>query len=258
MDYIFFMMKTNSFKKICRLAGETCVRYKLISDGDRILAGLSGGKDSWVLVHVLEHLQKHAPVEFRIETATFDPGFEDFGVENIAAYCKEHNWKHHTVKLDIPSIIREKNFASAPCVLCSRLRRGKLYGLSQELKCNKLALGQHLDDIISSFFMSLCRGQGITSMAPLVKPQNPAHPAVIRPLALVPEELIRQCAETFDLPQKAGKCRYEETVKNGDRAEFGRLTETLALRIPNLRENIAHSLTKLEKDHLLLIPEDID
>lgn len=250
------MMENKFFKKICRLAGETCVRYRLIADGDRILTGLSGGKDSWLLMHVLSHLQKHAPVKFEVTGATFDPGFEDFGVENIAAYCREQLWEHQVVKLDIPAILREKERESSPCVLCSRLRRGKLYGLARQLRCNKLALGQHLDDVISSFFMSLCRGQGITSMAPLVKPQNPENPTVIRPLALVPEELIRQCAAGMDLPQKTGICRYEKEIASGDRAEFGRLIGELAGRIPNLRENIAHSLTRLEKDHLLLLPED--
>ena len=242
------------FKKICRLAGETCVRYRLISAGDRILVGLSGGKDSFVLMHLLEHLQQHAPVKFSLAAATFDPGFENFGTEKIAEYCAAHRWEHHPVRLNIPEIIREKGFDSSPCVLCSRLRRGKLYGLANELKCNKLALGQHLDDIIASFLMSLCRGQGLTSMAPLVQPQNPAHPAVIRPLALVPEELIRQYAATLELPDKSGTCQYESTVKDGDRARFAALTETLSAEIPGLRENIAHSLARVELDHLLIPP----
>ena len=183
------------FKKICRSAGETCVRYRLIADGDRIMVGLSGGKDSFILMHVLSHLQKHAPVKFTLTAATFDPGFDDFNGQEIAGYCREHNWEHHFVRLNIPQILREKNMEKSPCVLCSRLRRGKLYGLARQLSCNKLALGQHLDDVINSFFMSLCRGQGITSMAPAVQPQNPEHPTVIRPLALVPEELIKSCAE---------------------------------------------------------------
>lgn len=249
-------MENRGFKKLCRLAGETCVKYRLTADGDRILVGLSGGKDSFVLLHTLLHLRNHAPVKFEIMTATFDPGFEDFGVAEIAEYAASLNVEHHIVKLDIPGIIEEKNMPSSPCVLCSRLRRGKLYGLAQELKCNKLALGQHLDDVINSFFMSLCRGQGLTSMAPLVKPQDPAHPAVIRPLALVPEELIRQCAANFEFPIKTGKCRYEKILRSGDRVKFAALVEKLAAEIPDLRENIAHSLTKVEIDHLLCLPEN--
>ena len=251
------MKKNNNiFKKLCRLAGETCVRYRLISEGDRIMVALSGGKDSFVLMHLLEHLQQHAPVDFSLTAATFDPGFENFGVEKIAAYCAEHHWEHQIVKLDIPAIIREKNMHDAPCMLCSRLRRGKLYGLAAASNCGKLALGQHLDDVIASFFMSVCRGQGITSMAPLVKPQDPAHPTVIRPMALIPENLIREYAATLPLPQKSGVCLYENHVKNGDRAAFSSLTEELSQRIPNLRENIAHSLSRVELAHLLIPPSE--
>jgi tRNA 2-thiocytidine biosynthesis protein TtcA len=247
-------MAGSSFKKLCRIAGETCVRYRLINDGDRIMVGLSGGKDSFMLMHLLEHLRRHAPVKFSLVCATFDPGFENFDLEKIAAYCQRNSWEHHAVKMDIPGLLREKSFENSPCVLCSRLRRGKLYGLASSLQCNKLALGQHLDDVINSFLMSLCRGQGLTSMAPLVKPHKEEYPAVIRPLALVPEELICQAAAEFDFPRKTGVCRYEETVKNGDRAQFKELVSKLAEKIPDLRENIAHSLTRVEIDHLLIPP----
>jgi tRNA 2-thiocytidine biosynthesis protein TtcA len=175
-------------------------------------------------------------------------------VETTVQYCREHNWKHEIISLDIPAVIAEKKMEKNPCMLCSRLRRGHLYKLAGELNCGKLALGQHLDDIISSFLMSLCRGQGLTSMAPLVQPDNPAHPAVIRPLALVPEELIRNCARNFGVPEKSGVCQYEETLKKGDRAQFSALVDELSLRIPGLRSNIAKSLSKVEIDHLLVIP----
>lgn len=249
-------MADHEFKKLCRLAGETCVRYRLISEGDRILVGLSGGKDSFMLMHVLRHLQKHAPVRFSFAGATFDPGFENFDTAAITEYCRENFWEHHVVKMNIPEIIRDKGMEKSPCVLCSRLRRGKLYGLARELNCNKLALGQHLDDVISSFFMSVCRGQGITSMAPKVKPADPAHPVIIRPLALVSEKLISACAAQYPIPRNSGICRYEKTVGSGDRAEFGRMIDELASRIPHLRENIAHSLAKVESDHLLVVPEE--
>jgi tRNA 2-thiocytidine biosynthesis protein TtcA len=250
------MSENRDFKKLCRTAGECCVKYRLIDDGDRLLVGLSGGKDSFMLMHLLDHLSRCAPVEFTFEAATFDPGFENFNVEKIAEYCRIHNWKHHVVKMNIPEIIAEKSMEDAPCVLCSRLRRGKLYGLARELSCNKLALGQHLDDVITSFMMSLCRGQGITSMAPKVVPQDPEHPVIIRPLALVTEELIINCAKQMDFPEKTGFCRYENTVKTGDRAAFSALIGELSEKIPHLRENIAHSLTRVEADHLLVPPKD--
>lgn len=249
-------MNTRDFKKLCRIAGETVVRYRLIADGDRILVGASGGKDSFVLLHLLDHLRHVAPVKFDFIAATFDPQFEDFGIDAIAGYCREHHWAHHTVSVNIPAVIAEKKMEKNPCMLCSRLRRGNLYRLAGELHCNKLALGQHLDDVISSFLMSLCRGQGLTSMAPLVKPDAPSHPEVIRPLALVPEKLISACAQTLPLPEKSGRCRYENRVENGDRAFFSQLVDELACRIPDLHSNIARSLTRVEPEHLLIPPAE--
>ena len=243
------------FKKLCRLAGETVVKYRLIEDGDRILVGVSGGKDSVALMHILNHLQQAAPVKFSLECVTFDPGFPEFGIHEVQTYCQKQKWSHHTLKMDIASIVQEKGFVRAPCVLCSRLRRGKLYGMAKELGCNKLALGQHLDDIISSMLISLCRGQGITTMAPKVQPDAPEHPVIIRPLALVPEALIKEYTSTLALPQ-AGICRYREQLQQGDRVYFQGVIEELSRHIPDLRSNIAHSLTKVEIGHLLTLPEE--
>ena len=244
------MNQQQLFTAICRLAGEAAVRYNMTRSGDRVLVGVSGGKDSFVLLHVLDHLQKAAPVEFSFVAATFDPGFSNFGTELVSDYCQEHGWEHHTIKMDVASIIKEKDFEGSPCVLCSRLRRGKLYGLASELKCNRLALGQHLDDIVISFLMSVCRGQGISTMAPVVNPKKPEYPAVIRPLALVPEKLIADYAKLLDLPP-AGNCAYKQQLLSGDRAAFKELLGTLEQRIPDIRSNIARSLRRVETEHLL-------
>ena len=244
------MNEQNLFDKICRLAGTAAVKYKMTQEGDRVLVGLSGGKDSFVLMHVMEHLKNVAPVNFSFEAVTFDPGFENFGVDKISQYCKEHNWRHHVIKLDMPSIIKEKSFEDSPCVLCSRLRRGKLYGLASELGCNRLALGQHLDDIVISFLMSVCRGQGISTMAPVVRAKKTGNPDVIRPLALIPEQLIADYAATLELPA-AGICAYKEQLLSGDRANFKELLATLEQRIPDIRSNIARSLQRVESEHLL-------
>jgi tRNA 2-thiocytidine biosynthesis protein TtcA len=250
--YVMYIMENNKqlFDTICRSAGTAAVQYNMTREGDRVLVGLSGGKDSFVLMHVLDHLQKAAPVNFTFEAATFDPGFENFGTEKIREYCIAHNWKHHTVKLNIPALLKEKDFEESPCVLCSRLRRGKLYGLAAELNCNRLALGQHLDDIVISFLMSLCRGQGLSTMAPVVEPKKAGQPTVIRPLALVPESVIAAYAETLDLPG-AGNCIYKQQLQSGDRMFFKEMLKDLEKRIPDIRSNVARSLKKVEIDHLL-------
>lgn len=240
----------NDFSELCRLAGEAAVGYRMIESGDRILVGASGGKDSFMLLHVLEHLRQVAPVEFSFAAATFDPGYPEFDAPAIADYCRAHGWEHHVVKMDIAGIIAEKGWEKSPCVLCSRLRRGKLYGLCRELDFNKLALGHHFDDLATSFLISLCRGQGLSTMAPLVLPRSPGNPTVIRPLALAPEALIAKCADGSGVP-RVGLCRYREQLDSGDRRYFRELVDTLAERIPDLRSNMRRSLTRVETDHLL-------
>ncbi len=239
-----------SFVKIVKLAGEAVGEFRLIEAGDRILAGVSGGKDSLMLLHVLFALRKRAPVAFDIEAVTFDPGFPGFRTDRIVDYCRRQSWPHRVIPFPMAQVIEEKQWQDSPCVLCSRLRRGKLYGLAAELGCNKLALGHHLDDLLVSFLMSLCRGQGLTTMAPKVAAKN-APVTVIRPLALTPEALIVEAAAEFGFPQ-AGKCHFQAQLDaDGDRAYFRRLLAQLAGDIPHLRTQMLHSLRKVELPHLL-------
>ena len=239
--------------KIRKLAGECIGRFGLIEENDCILAGLSGGKDSFILLHVLHFFQKVAPVRFEVIAGTFDPGYPEFDLQAISTYCQTQKWRHHIVRLPMSELLAERNLEDSPCGLCSRLRRGKLYGLASELKCNKLALGQHLDDLIASFFMSLCRGQGIRTMAPLAKPQDPAHPVIIRPLALVPEDMLKETANCNSFPE-AGRCRYEELLESGDRQYFRSLADTLTEKVPDFRSNFIRSLGHIEPEHLMITP----
>ena len=240
----------DDFAELCRFAGEAAVEYRMIEAGDRILVGASGGKDSFMLLHVLDHLRRVAPVEFDFVAATFDPGYPEFDAAGIAEYCRARGWEHREVGLDISGIIAEKHWEKSPCVLCSRLRRGKLYGLCRELGCGKLALGHHFDDLATSFLISLCRGLGLSTMAPVVKPQSPGNPTIVRPLALAPEALIARCADEMNVP-RLGLCRYRKQLESGDRKYFRTLVDELAERIPDLRANLRRSLAHVEPDHLL-------
>lgn len=240
-----------------KLTGNAIGRFQMISENDRILVGLSGGKDSFILLHLLHYFQKVAPVKFEIIAGTIDPGYPEFNTQAISDYCKRFNWRHEVIKLPMESILAERGLESSPCGLCSRLRRGKLYGLAGTLKCNKLALGQHLDDLIASFFMSLCRGQGLRTMAPLAYPDDPAHPVIIRPLALVPEEMLIETARQNDFPA-AGSCRYKEELLSGDRAYFRKLADTLSEKVPDFRSNFIRSLGHVELEHLMVVPPQSD
>lgn len=240
----------DSYKELCKLTGQAVMKYRMIADGDRILVGLSGGKDSFALLHVLHELRRKAPVKFGLIAATFDPGFPEFNAEGIAAYCRARDWEHRIIRLPVAEILAEKEFEGAPCVLCSRLRRGKLYGLAAAEKCGKLALGQHFDDVAASFLMSLFRGQGLTTMGPNVAGKSAENIRIIRPFVFVPESLIVDCLPRWELPA-AGKCQYEEVLKDGDRAAFRRMMDELAERIPNLRPQMLRSLGNVQPEYLL-------
>ena len=246
-------MKTGSpaFEKVVRSAGRCVCEYRLITDGDSILVGLSGGKDSFTLLETLLELQKRAPVNFTITGAAFDPGFPGFPLGEIAGYCRKRGVPFASTGLSIPDILAERPSRKPPCVLCSRLRRGKLYGLARELGCGKLALGQHLDDLLASFLMSALRGGGLTTMAPLAHADAPDGCTVIRPLALTDEETIRAAAAEFDVPTDC-RCPYHEALAaSGDRARAGRLLQLLEKEFPGARSGLTASLARVEIRHLL-------
>lgn len=245
------------FRKIRKLAGKAIGDYDMIEDGDFILAALSGGKDSMILLLILDELRRKAPVGFRLEAATFDPGFEGFDAGSTHTFCESLGIPHHIVKLNVAPVIERTETERKPCVLCSRLRRGNLYALAKRIGANKIALGQHLDDIAVSFFISACRGGGLTTMGPNVSSDD-ASLRVIRPLAYAEEKLIAEAAREKEIVPH-GECRYKKQLEEtGDRAYFKRLLRQMEREIPDLLQNLLHSLSDIRPAYLLdrrFIPE---
>jgi len=243
-------LNSKIFKKICKLAGQAVADYRMIAGGDRLMVGLSGGKDSMTLMHVLTHLQRHAPVDFELAAVTFDPGFPGFNPSAIQKYALEQGWTHHVVSIEMEALLKEKGAEARPCVLCSRIRRGKLYGKAGELGCRKIALGHNLDDVCVSMLISLTRGLGIKTMAPNVK-ADVLDLRIVRPLTYVPEAMIVECARTFGFPD-CGKCVYEgQLEKSGDRAYFGKMLDQLEQRIPHVRQNMLSSMSSVRPGYML-------
>lgn len=247
------------FAKLCSIAGKTSAEYSLLMPDDRLLAALSGGADSFVLLETLLELKRRAPFKFELTAVTFDPGFENFNCEAISSYCRSRQIEHHVAALDVPNILsedlRQAGRFRRPCVRCSRLRRGKLYGVARELGVNKLALGHHADDLLESFFISLVRGQGLTTMGPNV-PADTRHGdsaslRIIRPLAMVPEAWVKMAAGNFDFPV-AGECPYSSELEtSGDRAWAKRELAEWSKRIPDIRTLMLKSMGKVELSWLL-------
>ena len=236
--------------KIYKLTGAAIGDYSMIRNGDSILAGVSGGKDSMLLLHVLARLRRRAPVRFSLTAVTFDPGFPGFDADGTKRFCEELEVPHHVIRLNVQNVIERTGTAARPCILCSRLRRGHLYALAKRLGCNKLALGQHLDDIAVSFLISCCRGGGLTTMGPN-GPSDDAAIRVIRPFAYVEEKMTVRAAAMLQIPPR-GECIYKRQLEeSGDRAYFKRQLREMERHIPNLLPNILHSLSDVRPSYLL-------
>jgi tRNA 2-thiocytidine biosynthesis protein TtcA len=185
-------------KKILKKTGKTNARYNLIKEGDKILLGLSGGKDSLTLAHVLKHMQRVAPFDFEFQAVTIAYGMgEDFST--LIAHCKEHEIDHVVHETNIFSLAEEKiRKNSSFCSFFSRMRRGALYTYALENGYKKLALAHHLDDAAESFFMNFSYNGAIRSMPPIYKAGNGLE--VIRPFIHLRERQLRDQVQREDMP----------------------------------------------------------
>lgn len=175
-------------KKILSLVGKTNAKYGLIKEGDRILLGLSGGKDSMLLANILARMQAHAPFRFEFKALTVDYG-RGGEYDYIFEYCEKFKIPYELYKTKIYEALEEKKRPnSSYCSFCSRMRRGALYSRALEGGYNKIALAHHLDDAAESFIMNLSFNGALRSMPPIYKADNGL--VVIRPLIFVRERQI--------------------------------------------------------------------
>lgn len=167
-------------KRITSTFGKTNANFRLIGEGDRVLVGLSGGKDSLLLATLLARLKRHAPFNFEFKALTVDYGIgENFSY--LKNYCAENEIPHEVFSTNIMEVMHEKRREnSSYCSFCSRMRRGALYSKALEGGFNKLALGHHLDDAAESFFMNFSYNGAVRSMPPIYRAEN--NLLVIRPL----------------------------------------------------------------------------
>ncbi|KIM03906.1 MAG: ATPase [Sulfurovum sp. AS07-7] len=187
-------MAINISKKLLRVAGKTNATFKLIGEGDKVLVGLSGGKDSLALVHILKHMHRSAPFKFEFEAVTIKYGMDGENYDYLRNHCLEHEIKHTIFDTNIYEIsndtIREN---SSFCSYFSRMRRGALYTFAEQGGFNKVALGHHFDDAVESFFMNMFYNGTMRSLAPIYKTERGFH--LIRPLIQARESQLRAFAD---------------------------------------------------------------
>ncbi len=219
-------------KKITATVGKTNAKYELIKEGDKILVGFSGGKDSLTLIHTLKRMQKHAPFKFEFKAVTITYGMGE-QVQFLADHCKEHDIEHEIIDTEIFDISKEKiRKNSSFCSFVSRMRRGYLYTHAIDNGFNKLALGHHLDDAMESFFMNLFYNGSMRSMPPKYKADNGLM--VIRPLIFCRERQLRAFAQN-----------NEVSVIGDESCPAMRID----IKMPHARQNAKELLEKLEAEN---------
>lgn len=175
-----------------RQLGRTNAEFGLIEPGDRVLVGLSGGKDSLTLVHALQAHQRRTPFNFTFVAVTIAYGMDE-DLSHLSTHCREHGIEHHIHATEIYETAQEKiRKNSSFCSFFSRMRRGSLYSAAQNFNCNKLALGHHLDDAAESFFMNLIYNGHLRTLPPKYRADNGL--IIIRPLIQVRERQLAACA----------------------------------------------------------------
>ena len=181
-------------KKLLRIFGRANARYRLIREGERVLVGLSGGKDSLSLVHLLKNMQMHAPFDFEFRAVTVSYGMPGENYEALNIHCKEYDIPHEIYETDIYDLSqRTLREGSSSCSYFSRMRRGALYTYAEKNGFGKIALGHHFDDAVESFFMNMFYNGSMRSMAPIYKADRGFH--VIRPLIEARESQLRAFVE---------------------------------------------------------------
>jgi tRNA 2-thiocytidine biosynthesis protein TtcA len=243
---------SNTFKRLqARLRGDVgkaIEDFRMIEAGDRIMVCLSGGKDSYTLLDILLSLQRSAPVDFELVAVNLDQKQPGFPAHILPTYLTSLGVPHHIVTEDTYSIVtRVIEPGKTMCGLCSRLRRGILYRVADELGATKIALGHHRDDIVETLFLNMFFGARLKAMPPKLKSDDGKH-VVIRPLAYCAEREIARYARGREFPIiPCNLCGSQENMK---RREIKKMLEGWEREDPGRTERLFRSLQNVTPSHL--------
>ena len=244
------MEKSNKERHIRRLVGRAIADFNLIENHDRILVALSGGKDSWTLLHILNKLRQRAPVSFSLLAVTVHPGFPGFKTEGIEGYLRDNKFEHRIVHAPVHDLIIDKlSPDETPCALCSRIKRGVLYTQAAEQGCNKIALGHHREDFIETLLLNQFFNGKIKAMSPLLRADDGKN-IVIRPLVYVPEDDIIRYASTGGFPITCCACPACGDPEQ-KREQVKKMLNRMEQDHPGIKANLLAAMGNVEHRHLL-------
>jgi tRNA 2-thiocytidine biosynthesis protein TtcA len=236
--------------RIAKKVTRAITDYHLIADGDRVIVGLSGGKDSWALLQILDVLRRRAPIAFSLVAVTVDSGYDGYRHDLISRTCEQRGWEYRIVHTEIGETIEELLDANAtPCSLCARFRRGVLYRLASEVGATKIALGHHLDDFIETLLLNLFFAGTLKAMPARLVSDDGRH-VVIRPLVAVTEAEARNYAKASELPI-IGCCCPACGDLSLQRQRVKRLIAELEVEHPEIKNSMIRALANVASRHLL-------
>jgi len=228
----------NNFTSTVRKAVD---EYRMIEKGDRVAVGVSGGKDSLVLLASLKYLAGYYPLSFEVEAVTVDLGFPDMDYEPVREYCERIDVPYTLIKTDIREIVFDIRKEDNPCSLCAKMRRGALNDVLNERNLGKLALGHHFDDAVETFMLSLLFEGRISCFRPVTYLDR-SGVTQIRPLIYAGEKKIASVAEQLELPVVENTCVMDKTSK---RHEVKKMLAEMSREYPDLRSKVFGAMQRM-------------
>jgi tRNA 2-thiocytidine biosynthesis protein TtcA len=236
-------------KKLCRLVGQAIGDFGMIEDGDKVMVCVSGGKDSYAMLDVLMKLRERAPINFEIVAVNLDQKQPNFPAETLPNYLKSLGIQFHIEEQDTYSIVKRViPEGKTTCGLCSRLRRGILYRVADELGATKIALGHHRDDILETLMLNMFYAGKLKGMPPKLRSDDGKH-IVIRPLAYVPEKLLERYAQDMNFP--IIPCDLCGSQPNLQRQVMKEMLRDWEKKHPGRVENLFRSMHHIVPSHLM-------
>lgn len=229
-------------KHICSLMRNAIDTYNMIEENDRIAVGVSGGKDSLVLLYGLALLKNYYPKKFDIVAVTLDPCFqnEDSDFSAIEDFCEKLNVEYHIKRTGLYNVVFENRQEKNPCSLCARMRRGILHDMAKTQRCNKIALGHHKDDAAETVIMNLFQGGTFSCFSPVTYLSN-KDITMIRPMIHLEERDVENACRRNNLPVTKSNCPVD---KETTREDTKKLIANLEHEYPALKNKIINALKK--------------
>jgi tRNA 2-thiocytidine biosynthesis protein TtcA len=235
-------------RRLTRALGRAITDFDMLAEGDRVMVCVSGGKDSYTMLHLLRDLARRAPIRFELEVVNVDQGHPGYPADRLRKYMRDEGHSFTMIEEDTYSIVTDKiPEGKTYCSLCSRLRRGILYGAAKRLGCTKIALGHHRDDILQTLLLNLFFAGQLAAMPP--KLVSNEGQIVIRPLAYCAEEDITAFAQEKAFPiLPCDLCGSQDDLQ---RKIVGGLIDDLEAKHPGIKAVMLAALRNVRPSHLL-------